>query len=175
MVEKPKKAAKKSTGLGAYSARGFEPKEINNEESTRRYVRLLTGSLKREVCFRTYVDPEGVDGIPHKPKGTLADCLAELRDCSAHRHGVFLTINQGGNNKASITKVRALFIDADVDKGEGQPLDEVEWHQLPTLIVRRAQNWQAFWVLDGDFPLDKFTAAQSALPRIIKAIQPFAT
>jgi hypothetical protein len=99
MVDKPKKAAKKSTGLGAYSDRGFEPKEINNEESTRRYVRLLTGSLKREACFRTCVDPEGVDGIPHKPKGTLADCLAELRG----PHG--LCVTRDPSNRRSISVI----------------------------------------------------------------------
>jgi hypothetical protein len=71
--------------------------------------------------------------------------------------GVFVVVNEGGRNKKSITRVRALFID-----GDGIPLP-LRWHCEPDFIVQRDEtHWHAYWLVD-DCPVEAFEAAQKRL------------
>ena len=87
---------------------------------------------------------------------------ANSPDPNEARQAVYMVVNEGGHTSDAITRVRAVFIDADVESGKGRLLSEVNWHQPPSLIVRRGNNYHAYWLV-RDFPLESFTEVQRRL------------
>jgi putative DNA primase/helicase len=169
-------------GLDIYE-RGYggAPRVWIGREAAERFIELLTGDGQTSVCFRAVYDATKEerkqrleDGLPTNPWGKKDGALrnvyewlkrANAVDADQARQAIYVVINEGGQDAASIRKIRAVFIDADVESGKGIPLNEVEWHQPPTFIVRRGNNYHAYWLTTEDFPLDQFTLVQKRLAK----------
>jgi putative DNA primase/helicase len=127
-----------------------------------RFVELLTGDPNTAVHWRFLPDSDDTkatdsDAVRKNFDGRLDDVIEEIRDYQSRGYGVFLVVNDGGHSDADITRVRALFIDAD-DK----PLPR-EFHVEPDfLVVRDLTHWHAYWRVD-DCPVDQFADAQRRL------------
>ena len=167
-----------SVGLDAYQERtGTEPAILNGRDAAERYVELVAGSVDQPVCFRRIYDATNDEKKTRQSEnlpisnwgscdGTLDDCYPGLVDGQEKaRQAAYMVVNEGGQNSASIKRVRAVFVDADVYADKGLPLDQVEWHQLPSFVVVRDSNvsWQAYWLVDEDFPIGEFTNSQRKL------------
>lgn len=96
-------------------------------------------------CFRTFPDRKDGSG-GRNYSGTLASIATALTRDNAEGRGVFAVINAGGQNAASIDRIRAVFADLD-----GAPLDPVIDCELqPHIIVESsAGRWHAYWLTDG--------------------------
>jgi hypothetical protein len=89
--------------------------------------------------------------------GPINELWPEIEARQVEGYGAFIVVNEGGHKDAQITKVRALFIDAD---NIPQP---TEWHVRPDfLVVRGATHWHAYWRV-SDFPLNSFKDTQRRL------------
>ena len=141
-----------------------------------RFIELLTGSRDTRMCWRflpespaekkRIADHEKTERIRTGNRsyclrrnydGGLDEVWADLLECQKHNWGTFVVINEGGRDKKSITKVRALFVD-----GDGISLP-VEWHTEPDFIVQRDDtHWHAYWRVT-DCPLDQFQQTQLRL------------
>lgn len=155
------KAAK---GLSAYRAAGFKLREIRGEKATVAFVQLIAGTSDCPVCFRMFADSIIKVRGGRAIEGTLYDCLPYLAALNEEDdYGLFLVINQGGHDDASISRVRAVFVDSDTDSpARGRRLDEVRWHLLPSFIVMRGNNWHAYWLV-SDLPIEQFESTQLRL------------
>ena len=167
-------------GISYYRAVG-EPAVLKGPEAAKRYVELITGSSATPVCFRLVYDAPGherearrQDGQPiltwGNRNGSVDECIDYLESANASdpdkaRQAVHMVVNEGGHTKAEICKVRALFIDADVESGKGIPLEQVHWHQPATFIVTRGNNYHAYWLADEDFSLNEFSEVQRRLAK----------
>lgn len=132
------------------------------------FYEMLTGGLP--ACWRTFADPEemrkarGTDGKPvywgKNYSGTLSQVLPSLQSDNAGMYGVFMVINQGGQEDATIMMARACFID--IDEG-GLP---ETWHIQPSMIVSRSdgQRHHAYWLLNpGVVNMGEWSAIQKRL------------
>lgn len=118
--------------------------------SANRFIELIAGH-DTSVCFRLIHDSD-------KSKaaitlfGTLSEHWKRIKTAQREGYGVFMVVNEGGNKDVEITKIRAVFIDAD-----NRPLPS-SWHIQPNFIVRRdANHWHAYWIVRegtvADFPV----------------------
>lgn len=106
-------------------------------------------------CFRT---------IHHQTKivtkygGTLEQCRAALERDHAAGRGLFVVINEGGQDSASIRRVRAAFADFDLVGSLPESFD-----LEPSIIVSTSPGKaHTYWLVD-DLPLDQFTPMQKAI------------
>lgn len=121
-----------------------------------RYIELLTGSADTPVWFRLIPDKEK-DREVIRLYGSLSEHWERIVNAQRAGYGVFMVVNEGGNKGASITKIRAVFIDAD---GRHLP----NWHVAPDFIVQRDDtHWHAYWRTNDDFPLADFPLVQKRL------------
>lgn len=117
-----------------------------------------------DVVFQTFDDDEdrreNEPEISRKMAWTTRkfDALAAM---NAKRAGVFLTVNRvdGDKRKADkVTGVRALFADFD-----GTELPDA-WGLDPSILVNTSPGkFHAYWLVDGEFPREEFSAAQRAI------------
>lgn len=107
------------------------------------YYLLLTGG--QPAHFRTFMDPKELrEGqYAHKYSGTLDQVLPKLEADNAAMRGVYIVVNQGGDDDASIMMARACFID--IDDGD-LPL---QWHLPPSMICSRSdgKGHHVYWLL----------------------------
>lgn len=122
---------------------------------SKRHIELLTGAPNAEIAFRLIHDTRDNDG--RNLIGTLADVWPEIERGQADGYGVFIVVNEGGQRAANISRVRALFVDAD-----DVPLPSA-WHCEPTFLVKRGPGrWHAYWLV-CDIGVDDFKDAQLRL------------
>lgn len=81
--------------------------------------------------------------------------LAQLNSMGA---GVFVVINDGGQNADAITRVRAVFADTD-----GAPLEPLLILKPHVVVESSSGNYHVYWFVDEAFPLERFTEIQSAI------------
>lgn len=116
------------------------------------FYNLLTGG--NPACWRTFADPDfmrkerGNDNKPvhwgKKYTGRLSEVLPQLQSDNAQFYGVYMVVNQGGQDDATIMQARAFFIDID----EGGLPDT--WHIQPSMIISRSDGARhhAYWLCE---------------------------
>jgi hypothetical protein len=129
---------------GYVNQHAFHASVAPNYQFAAEHIRLLTGSTGTPMCFRVLAK----NGHARNLNGTLAQLWHELSTLNHPANGwqLYVVVNEGGHDSASITGVRSLFVDAD-----GKPMPE-RWHTEPDFIVHRdATHWHAYWRV-CDFP-----------------------
>lgn len=107
--------------------------------------------------FRTF--PEN-GGAGWKSAGTLEQQAARLQLDNRNGRGVYVVINEGGQDGESIVRVRAVFADFDPPKTGGLP---EAWAIEPHVIVESSPGkHHAYWLVDG-LPCDEFKTVQKAI------------
>ena len=140
-----------------------------NYEMAKAFLQAL-GQGDDVFTFQTFSDQKSTGGIfPKVLHGTLErhfDELARLNEAGA---GIFVMVNKGDGivhegfktcrTKASVTAVRAQFVDLD-----GAPLAPLmEAKRPPDIVVESSPGrWHGYW-LGIDCPLDAFKSVQQAL------------
>lgn len=122
------------------------------------FVAALTGRADARLHWRALDDvtgPERRSG--YNFFGTLAEVEPDLRRLNDDGYGVFAVVNEGGQKRSDIKRVRAVFVDQD----DGRLPDK--WHVKPDILVQRDEtHWHAYWAVD-DLPLADFRTAQLRL------------
>ena len=119
-------------------------------------------------CYRTFDDVLLADGIKRglsqlsgNHAGTLTAQQPSLQSLNAHGAGVFVVINEGGQKKAQIRRVRAVF--ADTDGADPKPIIKA---LAPHMVVQSSDgNFHIYWLTMDDFPLEKFGPIQEAISK----------
>lgn len=108
--------------------------------AAREFLNLLDPTTK-DFCFRTFDDRGRSDPkLVGKFGGTLESSFPSLTDKSITGAGVFVVVNQGGQNAASITRIRHVFVDTD-----GAPLDPIVSALPPHMIVESSPSARIAW------------------------------
>lgn len=111
--------------------------------------------------FRTF------DDIPGSSRPTLAGTLSgtidsvesDLSSRNKSEAGVFVVINEGGQKKKDIVRVRAVFADTD-----GAPLDPIVDALAPHAVIESSPgNFHVYFLVADEFPLEMFTPIQEAI------------
>lgn len=125
--------------------------------AAREFLNLLDPTTK-DFCFRTFDDRGRSDPkLVGKFGGTLESSFSSLTDKSIMGAGVFVVVNQGGQNAASITRIRHVFVDTD-----GAPLDPIVSALPPHMIVESSPNrYHVYWRVDG-VAVSEFKGIQKA-------------
>lgn len=115
----------------------------------------------RNFHFRVFDDDEArkdarLAGKFHGDFNKLANVLATR---NASGCGVFVVVNEGGQDAAAIKRVRVVFADLD-----GAPLDPVLACSLPPHLVVESSpgKYHAYWLVT-DLPLDQFAGTQRSI------------
>lgn len=122
------------------------------------FVKILTSSDANECHFRTFADKGSTPALTKKFHGKVKTLAAELANLNKQGAGVFMVINEGGQTKDEITRVRAVF--ADTDGAEIEPLLCLNPHMV---VQSSPGNWHVYWLVDADFPLGMFRPIQLAI------------
>jgi hypothetical protein len=140
----------------ADSTRQAGPPSPLSQDQAARHIEMLTGLTTTPIHARLIHDSSR-DALAFKLHGAVSELWPEIEARQAEGYGAFVVVNEGGHSDAEITRVRALFIDADKIP---RPAD---WHAKPDfLIVRDALHWHAYWRVH-DLPVAGFKAAQQRL------------
>lgn len=122
------------------------------------FLHLLDPSTE-QFCFRTFDDTgRKRDFLAQNVDGTFADCQNKLKNLNSSHAGVFVVVNRGGQTKAEINKIRAVF--ADTDGALLEPLLTLKPH---IVIETSPSKWHVYWLVDDLFGLDRFTPVQEAI------------
>lgn len=133
-------------------------RELHGREAAAAHVELLTGLSDDEVKLRLIHDADKRTYPTIKLCGTLDNLWRQIEEAQAKGYGVFIVVNEGGNTDAEITRVRAVFVDAD-----NVPLQGIKWHARPDFLVQRdATYWHAYWRVLG-LEVGHFTKIQKRL------------
>jgi len=132
------------------------------------FYNLLTGG--QVACWRTFADPEHMrkerdkNGKPaywgRNYTGTFDQVRNQLQSDNGELYGVYMVINQGGQEDSLIMMARAVFID--IDDG---PLPAT-WHVQPSMIISRndGQRHHAYWLLNpGHVDMGVWSGVQKQL------------
>jgi hypothetical protein len=131
-------------------------REISGREAATVHVELITGFRETPLHVRLIHDSNNSKPAK-KLYGTLGELWPEIETAQAQGYGAFLVVNDGGNADAKITRIRAVFVDAD-----DVPLPS-NWHIPPDFIVQRdATHWHAYWRV-FELPVEKFREIQRRL------------
>jgi hypothetical protein len=123
------------------------------------FLQLLAPATEK-FCFRTFDDTKGRNdpALCSKFNGRLKDHVSALRSLNGKGSGVFVVVNEGGQTKNEITRIRAVFADTD-----GAPLEPLKVLEPHIVVQSSPGNWHVYWFVDDDFPLDRFTLIQEAI------------
>jgi hypothetical protein len=128
------------------------------------FLTLLDANAKsKPFDFRTFDDRKDRSrrDLCGNLSGTFDDKKGELRSRNAEGAGVFVVVNEGGHTSAEITRVRAVFADTD-----GAPLEPIVEALTPHCVIATSPGkFHVYWLVDNDFPLDRFTPIQKAIAR----------
>jgi RecA-family ATPase len=97
-------------------------------------------------------------GRPRNHAGSLDDVAAALELENNKGAGVYVVVNEGGQDAASITRVRAVFADCDT-VGASWPNCALEPH---VIVETSPGKWHAYWLVDG-LSLGDFERVQRAI------------
>ncbi|MGY3265166.1 AAA family ATPase [Lysobacter sp. HA35] len=125
-----------------------------------RFLTILDEEAE-EFCFRVFDDDAARNDSrgARKFDGSLDAVGASLTAAGLERRGVFVVVNQGGQEADSICRIRAVF--ADTDGADLGPLLACDLE--PHLIVESSPGkWHVYWLVD-DLPLDRFRSVQHAI------------
>jgi putative DNA primase/helicase len=144
----------------------------HNPLLTHAFLKALDPTATR-FTFQLFRDPKHRKNDPN-PRGlhlihhcTASDAcaLAEKWNTLEHGYGLYVTINEtdlGGRKRENITRVRAVFVDAD----ENLPAiaERLKGLLPPSAIVQSSfGRAQFYWWVDDKFPLGEFERIQRAL------------
>jgi hypothetical protein len=131
-------------------------------EQTAAYLTALTGEVDPTVTFQTFddvkdrADPRLIK-VTHGRLSEQTETLALLNQKGA---GIFVMVNEGdGNGRCAknVRRVRSLFIDDDETRSR-------DYAVSPSFIVQSSPKREhAYFLVDGDVPLEDFTPAQKHL------------
>ncbi|HEX3920068.1 MAG TPA: AAA family ATPase [Caulobacteraceae bacterium] len=122
----------------------------------RRHVEMIAGSPDATVNVRL-IHARDRDREAHRLNGSLAGLWPEIEAAQSDGFDVFVVVNEGGDRDEDISRVRAVFVDADDVPMPGA------WHAKPDFIVRRdATHWHAYWRVEG-LAVEDFRDAQKRL------------
>lgn len=126
-----------------------------NLEETARFLRLLDPTAE-SWHFRTFDDKNR--GVGRKYRGTLELLKTQLQLDNGKARGAFVVVNEGGQEDADITRVRAVF--ADFDDGD-KPLPDLPL--APHIIVESSPGkYHVYWLVDG-LPVSEFKPLQQRI------------
>lgn len=117
--------------------------------------------------FRAICPFERID-LADAGKSNNLSSLQEVAKRNSHGWGAYAVINAGGHNKASISKIRAVFVDFD------EPDDHLERTLAlvpfePTVVVESSlDQHHVYWAID-DMPVDQFTRVQKQLIALLRS------
>ena len=121
----------------------------------KRQITLLAGCDDAVLHFRLIHHHRKNDAV--NLFGTVVNLWPQMTAAQEKGYGVFVVVNAGGHDDASITAVRANFVD-----GDDIPRPD-RWHLAPSFFVwRDAVHWHAYWLVH-DMPVADFKAAQLRL------------
>lgn len=128
-------------------------------EQAREFLAALDEGAEH-FCFRVIRR----DGVARNFNGPLEQLAPILERENAAGAGVYVVVNEGGQDGASIRRVRAVFADNDTP---GEPLAKVMGCGLePHLAVETSPGkWHAYWFVD-DLPLEQFSGVQLAIAQV---------
>lgn len=110
-----------------------------------RHVALLTGSEQTYCSFRLLRgegEAQNWDASITARIGGIINFWHHIEEAQRDGWQVYIVVNEGGHDSRSITRVRALFVDAD-----GTPMP-AQWHAEPDFIIRRDDtHWHAYWLV----------------------------
>jgi hypothetical protein len=178
----PGKLSETNSPVGATSsstlARGEEHSDIaSTDEPDEEFApdigeaSRFIGALIREDqpgeyhTFQTFDDSEEKEGRLAKVYHGGGNAKA-LANANAEGAGIFLTISATdgrGRQERNIKRPRAVFVDA--DKDGAAVLAAIDAAGLaPHIIVESSPGkFHVYWLVDRDFPAEKFSAVQTAL------------
>ena len=133
---------------------------ITPQIETRAFLALLDPA-SNEFYFRTFDDKKGSDRkeLTGNFNGTINQVEPKLITRNAAEAGVFVVINEGGQKKDDIKRIRAVFADTD-----GAPLEPIVKALAPHAVIESSTgNYHVYYLVTDDFPLDMFTPIQEAI------------
>src|ERR1700722_2995232 len=139
--------------------------QLGNNEIDMTSASLFLSCLDEENeqhNFRTFSDnkddPTGAV-LAKKYIGTIESRGRELAAKNKKNAGVFVVVNSGGQDDASISRIRAVFADTD-----GAPLEPLlQCGIAPQMIVESSPgNYHVYWFVDGLSP-EQFTGVQKTI------------
>lgn len=148
-----------STEAGGFNANPTPASEATqpaNLTAAERFLTLLDDDAET-WHFRTF--PEA-GGAGWKKSGTLERWGTQLQLDNGNGRGVYVVVNEGGQDKDSITRVRAVFADFDPPKTKRMP---ASFPIEPHIVVESSPGkHHVYWLVDG-LPLEEFTPIQKAI------------
>ncbi|BEV06938.1 DUF5906 domain-containing protein [Methylophilus sp. DW102] len=136
----------------------FEHLPVNTGEALK-FLSTLAPHAK-EFHTRTIDDKKPRRGHlagNHKISNSL-DSFKRLIELNHAGAGVFVVINEGGQQGHDITRIRAVFADTD-----GAPLEPLLVLKPHIIVESSPGNYHVYWLVDGAFPLGRFTEIQTAI------------
>lgn len=127
-----------------------------NLVEARKFLACFTG----EHTFQIFSEAKGASVISRHKNLRFEDLERE----NINGGGVFFMVNEGdgkGRRKENVVRVRAVFADFD-----NTPFPD-SWVLTPSIIVQTSTDGHhAYWLLDDDMPLDKFTLVQKSIATV---------
>lgn len=136
------------------------------------FLTALGGTFR----FRSFRDDKGA--VDFGRKYNAFDHAKLARDNQQGR-GIFVVVNEGGDDDRSINKVRAVFLDLDMKtfndsaafdtallfacegrRSQDEPIPS-DWLK-PSVVVNSGGGAHVYWLVD-DFPVDQFRRVQHAI------------
>lgn len=135
-------------------------KTFSPEAHAEAFLKLLDPSAET-FAFRVFPETSGSTIAACNRNGQIGQLRPFLQQKNEGGGGVFVVVNEGGQRTGEITRVRAVFADTD-----GAPLDPIKAALRPHIIVESSPGrWHAYWLVEAGFPLDKFSAVQTAIAK----------
>lgn len=127
---------------------------------TRAFLKLLDPKASA-FHFRTFDDLKDSKrpGLTVNLSGSFDQVEGKLVSRNAAGAGVFAVINEGGQKKDDIYRIRAVFADTD-----GAPVEPIIQALAPHAVIQSSPGkYHVYWLVDDDFPLMMFTPIQMAI------------
>jgi hypothetical protein len=130
-----------------------------DEDAARRFLGRLDPHAEA-WCFRTIADSQG-RGSANNLEGTLEQHLSHMEAVQRSGAGVFVVVNEGGQRKNDIRRVRAVFADTD-----GASLAPIVGCDLePHLVVESSPGkYHVYWLVES-LELPEFARVQKSIAR----------
>ena len=159
-----------ATDLGELRTQiGDSPTLVPDLDEALRFLRVL-GPTTERFCFQTFDDVPGRKdpSLARTLHGTLTELVSVLVNLNNRGAGVFVTINEVANNQPreaeNVTRVRALFIDADDPRRIAEIEEKIARSGLePSIAVESSPGKRHFYWLVNDCQLERFKPAQKVL------------
>ncbi len=141
-----------------------DPVTLTGHGAARRFCRILAGD--EPLTFEGYFpkrDPRCKNPAlrSRRSTGTLDEVLPELKSWEAEGRSIYVRVNRGGTTRESVTGIRSVSVEFDAPEDHHAHHQTVpdDWHQEPTMIVRRGGSVHAHWCV-GDCPVERHDELQ---------------